>query len=214
VEEKTELPAAEWTPLSRLKAYPRNPRRNQAAIPVVADSIKRFGFNAPVVARSSDGTILAGHARIGAAQLLAKQWAKATTREKAMWHADAVRVAERAEVVCRFVELDEHDSSLYLIADNAIAEHLSETDDEQLAAILRELRDEDVDITLGTGLSDEEIARLLDGAEPDDATGTDPGDGRYREQYGVIVICADEAEQERVYNELKEQGRNCRVVTT
>lgn len=34
----------------------------------------------------------------------------------------------------------------------------------------------------------------------------------YSEQYGVIVMCFDEGEQERIYNELSEQGYNCRVV--
>lgn len=36
----------------------------------------------------------------------------------------------------------------------------------------------------------------------------------YKEQYGVIVICKDEAEQEKVYNNLLEQGYECKVVTT
>ena len=36
----------------------------------------------------------------------------------------------------------------------------------------------------------------------------------YKEQYGVIVICKDEADQEKVYNELLEKGYECKVVTT
>ena len=35
----------------------------------------------------------------------------------------------------------------------------------------------------------------------------------YHEQYGVIVMCADEGEQERVYNELTENGYSCKVVS-
>ena len=34
----------------------------------------------------------------------------------------------------------------------------------------------------------------------------------YREQYGVIVMCADESEQERTYNKLTEEGYSCKVV--
>ena len=34
----------------------------------------------------------------------------------------------------------------------------------------------------------------------------------YTEQYGVIVMCADEAEQEKVYNRLTEEGYACKVV--
>lgn len=34
----------------------------------------------------------------------------------------------------------------------------------------------------------------------------------YKEQYGVIVVCEGEAEQEEVYNKLVADGYNCRVV--
>ena len=36
----------------------------------------------------------------------------------------------------------------------------------------------------------------------------------YKEQYGVIVICKDEVEQEKVYKTLLDQGYECKVVTT
>ena len=35
----------------------------------------------------------------------------------------------------------------------------------------------------------------------------------YQQQYGVIVICQDEAEQIRIYDELKKQGLTLKVVT-
>ena len=41
-----------------------------------------------------------------------------------------------------------------------------------------------------------------------------PEDDLYREQYGVIVICEDEADQAVVYERLRDQGLNCRVVVT
>jgi len=37
---------------------------------------------------------------------------------------------------------------------------------------------------------------------------------RYREQYGVIVICNDEAHQSRVYDTLRSLGYACKVVVT
>jgi len=36
---------------------------------------------------------------------------------------------------------------------------------------------------------------------------------KYREQYGVIVLCKDESDQHRVYEQLKAKGFNLRVVT-
>jgi hypothetical protein len=38
------------------------------------------------------------------------------------------------------------------------------------------------------------------------------GEFNYKSQYGVIVICADEKEQERIYNLLKEQGLILKIV--
>lgn len=48
-----------------------------------------------------------------------------------------------------------------------------------------------------------------DGQEPSDDTGFN-----YKEQYGVIVMCADEADQEQVYNRLVGEGYECKVVAT
>jgi len=36
---------------------------------------------------------------------------------------------------------------------------------------------------------------------------------KYREQYGVIIICNDERHQKTLFNNLKKQGHKCRVVT-
>lgn len=36
----------------------------------------------------------------------------------------------------------------------------------------------------------------------------------YKEQYGVIVLCKDEPTQEQVYNKLRAEGYDCRVVAT
>ena len=36
----------------------------------------------------------------------------------------------------------------------------------------------------------------------------------YTPQYGVIVLCECETQQEAVYNFLKKEGYKCRIVTT
>lgn len=41
-----------------------------------------------------------------------------------------------------------------------------------------------------------------------------PEKSGYVEQYGVIVICATEADQEALYNRLHAEGLNCKVVVT
>ncbi len=41
-----------------------------------------------------------------------------------------------------------------------------------------------------------------------------PDGNRYREQYGVIVICSNEDHQRDVYERLRNEGHKVRVVTT
>ena len=36
---------------------------------------------------------------------------------------------------------------------------------------------------------------------------------KYKEQYGVIILCEDAAEQETVYNRLKAEGYKLKVVS-
>ena len=62
-------PPVETVPISRLFCSPTNPRRNDAAVPHVAASIRRFGWQQPIVARRT-GEVIAGNTRLKAAQQL------------------------------------------------------------------------------------------------------------------------------------------------
>lgn len=55
--------------ISKLTPYENNPRKNEAAVEYVANSIKEFGFKVPVVI-DQNGVIIAGHTRVKAAELL------------------------------------------------------------------------------------------------------------------------------------------------
>ena len=59
----------EIVPISRLFCSPTNPRKNDAAVPHVAASIRRFGWQQPIVARRT-GEVIAGNTRLKAAQEL------------------------------------------------------------------------------------------------------------------------------------------------
>ncbi|WP_158303378.1 hypothetical protein RDSD_000583 [Oleidesulfovibrio alaskensis] len=48
---------------------------------------------------------------------------------------------------------------------------------------------------------------------PKEAPGR-PATERYREQFGVIVLCTDEAEHKEVYERLMGLGFKCKVVRT
>lgn len=48
--------------------------------------------------------------------------------------------------------------------------------------------------------------------ESTDETNTSESNFSYQNQYGVIVICQSESEQEQVYNKLNNEGYTCKVV--
>lgn len=48
--------------LNEIKPYENNPRKNDNAVPYVAESIKRYGFKVPIVI-DKNGVIVAGHTR-------------------------------------------------------------------------------------------------------------------------------------------------------
>lgn len=81
----------------------------------------------------------------------------------------------------------------------------AEWDDDLLRIELSDLTAAGFDLDLGFDLPD-----LPTG----DAAGFGVPESSYREQYGVIVICSDEAEQRGVYERLVSEGMNCRVVAT
>jgi len=66
----TKKAAAVWLPIAELVPWDRNPRKNATAVAKVAESIERFGFGAPLLARAEDKQIIAGHTRLLAAKKL------------------------------------------------------------------------------------------------------------------------------------------------
>ena len=51
------------------------------------------------------------------------------------------------------------------------------------------------------------------GTEDDDETPNNNSEFKYESQYGVIVMCSSEEEQEQVYNRLTGEGFSCKVVS-
>ena len=129
--------AAEWVDLDALHPWPDNQRENREAVKSVADSISRFGFGSPIVARLEDSTIIAGHTRLEAARLLGLD-----------------------RVPVRFLDLDETSARLLAVADNKTAE-IADWDDAALSTLLAEWTEQGVDLD-ALGFSDGELERLLD----------------------------------------------------
>src|SRR5262245_48420464 len=120
--------------ISRLFCSPTNPRRNDAAVPHVAASLRRFGWQQPIVARRT-GEVIAGNTRLKAAQSLGM-----------------------TEVPVWWFEGSDLDALSYAIADNR-THTFSEFDEQALAKLLEQLRAEDS--LEGVGYSTEDIDALI-----------------------------------------------------
>ena len=173
---KESEPAATWVDVSALTPWADNPRKNDGRpVEAVADSIKRFGFAAPIIARKEDGMVIAGHTRVKAA---------------------IKRGLDRVPV--RYLDLDPADSRLLALADNKVGE-LAEWDDEALARIVADI--DGAELALA-GFTEEDLSDILaavDGGPigPDDIEPEEPPedpDSKRGEVYELgphRLICGD-----------------------
>lgn len=113
-------------------------------------------------------------------------------------------------VVVKRTDLDLSDpkARALAIADNRASELGLEWDPANLAELATGL-------DLQPFFSASELAEIVaPDSDKSGAPGPETLEGRYKEQYGVIAICKDEADQRRVYEQLIGLGLECRVVVT
>jgi len=170
-----------------LVPYANNARtHSKEQIDQIVRSIEEWGWTVPVLV-DEDGGLIAGHGRILAAKRL--------------------KIDEVPVVVAR--GWSEAQKRAYVLADNKLTEN-GTWDNDLLQAEIGALKDLNFDISL-TGFSLGELEPLLGMTTSGIET---PPVSKYREQYGVIVLCNDEAHQQRVYEELAGSGHEVRVVVT
>ena len=144
--------AATWVHERALKLWQDNPRINDGRpVRKVAESIRRFGFVAPVVVWSSRGQMVAGHTRLKALRsILAEE-------------PDFIPAGAPAPgmVPTRYHEFkDEHEAMAYAIADNRLS-YEAEWDYEKLVVQLGELGKESEQVLASTGFDQQELDALL-----------------------------------------------------
>jgi len=120
-----------------LLPYARNSRTHSAEqVAQIAASIKEFGFTNPVLV-DADNSIIAGHGRVMAAR----------------------RLSLKAVPCIRLTHLTEAQKRAYVIADNKLALNTG-WDDEMLALEIKDLQEEDFDISL-LGFEDAELEKIM-----------------------------------------------------
>lgn len=189
--------AAEWVPASELHPWPDNTKKpTKAEVRGVADSIIRFGFGAPIVARQANGEIIAGHTRYQAVSLLPRLWKAADADARATWSADARALAtDTVQLVpVRYLDVSEYDAHLLALADNRLG---AEDDPALLLQQLEMLKAEERALV---GWTEEAFAKLR--GEKPGVTGDDPGPteppkkpvSKLGERYELgphVLVCGD-----------------------
>ena len=125
--------------LNQLRPYANNPRKN-LNVDKVAESIKEYGFQQPIVI-DKDNNILAGHTRYYASKKL-----------------------ELVQVPVVKADLNETKAKAYRLADNRVAQD-SNWDLPKLNLEIEQLKNEDYDIDI-LGFEDYEIEKLFNSVEP------------------------------------------------
>jgi len=128
-------------PIDKLKPYARNSRIHPTKqIDQLRASLKQFGWTMPILVRE-DGTIIAGHARLQAAQL------------ERMADVPVIIATDWTESQCR----------AYTIADNKIGDGSNWHDDALLEELLAIKDDFDAS---SLGFEDKELMKLFTDAQP------------------------------------------------
>lgn len=128
--------AAIWLSPDDLTPWERNPRLNDATVARVVDSIQRFGFSAPIVARAADRRIIAGHTRWKAARQLGLE-----------------------QVPVRLLDISEREASLLALADNRLTE-LTAWDVPELQDVLSGFDMAEAELV---GWSQDDLSKMADG---------------------------------------------------
>ena len=175
-----------------------NPRKelcqDDEAYKSLARSIDKFGYIDPIIWNKRTGNVVGGHQRL---RILIDRG--------------------ESEVYVSVVDLDDEQEKALNIALNKIS---GEWDEAKLSELLMDLSESD--LLEYTGFSTVELSELLDDPQNDngmDTITTEQGEDfsgsfKYKEQYGVIVMCRDEKDQKSVYEKLLDMGYECRVVAT
>lgn len=171
-------------PVSSLINYEFNARRHdQTQIDRIATSIKEFGFNQPVVVDESN-IILVGHGRVAAARKLGLETIPVLKKEG----------------------LTESQKKAYRVLDNKL-QNDSTWDLGNLELDLGFMEDSGIDLE-SWGLDSlrelfEQVAESPDGIDV----------SKIETQFRIEITCMSEGHQKEVYEKLKEEGLECRLLT-
>jgi len=161
-------------------------------------SIETYGFRTVITAQKGTGIVTMGNGRL-----------------------TAVRRRGWKYIPCIYVEEDQHSATGWAITDNRLAKN-SQFDEGMLGRLLAELQSAD-GLEFAIGFQEGELDRLIN--EATQATETSDVEFEAAEEapdqtdqledtFGVLVTCADEADQKQFLSRMEQEGRVSRVLNT
>ena len=168
--------------------------RSAGDVEKIIKSIKKHGFSFPFFVWKNDGknNVLDGHGRL----LALKQMAAAGDDIPAL---PCVYISAKHEAEAKEKLLKLNSQYGHMTAESVL-EFVGDTDIE-----LEDLQLPDTMLKFSTD--------TFEGEDTADETNLGDVNFKYQSQYGVIVMCNSEREQESVYNRLSGEGYTCKVVT-
>lgn len=152
--------------IADLKPHPKNPNKHSdEQVALLAKNIRHLGWRHPIIVSKRTGFIVAGHARLQAAQVL---------------NLTNVPVDEQDFA-------SDTEERAYLIADNRIAE-LAEIQNAAIKDLLQELDTGEMDMDL-TGYTEKAIEELMTQFQINFEPGTEDDQGRLDELAPKMVEC-------------------------
>lgn len=194
----------EYKSLDEIRPYDDNPRRNEAAVGPVANSIREFGFQSPIIV-DKDGVIIAGHTRYKAAKRLGlKEVPVVYATELTPEQVQAYRIADNSTG-----EIAEWDPALLLQELEGLTYDMADFGlDVQLDKIVDEAKDDEYEVEVptepitrpgdiwllgdhrvmcGDSTSAQDVARLMDGAQADLLLTDPPYNVNYQSSNGKTI---------------------------
>ena len=210
---------------------PKNPNTHgERQIEILSQVIKAQGWRKPITVSKRSGFVVAGHGRLQAALLLK------TDKVPVDYQDYATEAEEYADLVA-----DNRIAELSNVNEDLLIDILNEINDTDIDVLLTGYEYHEIDDLINVEAMmvienisepnpespnekdvseepkphDEEPQKPLKPSEEDEEPQiTTTTNFNYKEQYGVIVMCNDEAEQQEVYERLYSEGYQCKVVTT
>lgn len=216
---------------------PKNPNmHNDRQIEILSQVIKAQGWRKPITVSKRSGFVVSGHGRLLAALLLKAEKVPVDYQDYAN------EAEEYADLVAdnRIAELSDINEDLLI----EILNEINDTDIDTILTgyeyhEIDDLINDDEAVMVIDNLTNPQPQKpqektnleephhdepTKDSTPKEDQNTVNPAEEEpqittttnfhYKEQYGVIVMCKDESEQQEVYERLHSEGYECKVVTT